>query len=68
MTITPVRDEAGGIAHLVAIKQDVTASRIAQIELKAERDFAQQVMNTMGQGLGVADRNGPRIYANPAAR
>ncbi len=35
-------------------------------ELRRERDFAQQVLNTMGQGLVVTDSEGRVEYANPA--
>lgn len=30
MTITPVRDAAGGITHFIAIKQDITESKLAE--------------------------------------
>jgi PAS domain S-box-containing protein len=38
----------------------------AEEELRRERDFAQQVLNTMGQGLIVTDSTGKVEYANPA--
>jgi len=50
MTITPVRDEAGVIAHFVAIKQDVTTRRDALLEVQAEPDFAQNLINSVGLG------------------
>jgi len=50
MTITPVRDEAGVIAHFVAIKQDVTSRRDVQLRLQAEPDFAQELINSVGLG------------------
>jgi PAS domain S-box-containing protein len=45
---------------------DVTEVRRAQAELQAERDFALQVMNNMGQGLAVTDKDNRFIYVNPA--
>ena len=36
------------------------------LELQAQRDFAQQVMNTMGQGLAVTDAEGRFEFVNPA--
>jgi len=36
------------------------------LELQAQRDFAQQVMNAMGQGLTVTDAEGRFEYVNPA--
>lgn len=34
--------------------------------LRSERDFARQVMDTMGEGLSVTDADGNLTYANPA--
>lgn len=36
------------------------------LELQAQRDFAQQVMNAMGQGLTVTDAEGRFEFVNPA--
>jgi two-component system, cell cycle sensor histidine kinase and response regulator CckA len=46
-TITPVRDEQGAISHFIAVKQDVTARKLAEEQLRegarrsalAEREF-----------------------------
>ncbi|MBP7691876.1 MAG: PAS domain S-box protein [Anaerolineales bacterium] len=46
--------------------RDITASRRAEQALQQERDFALQVMNTMGQGLTVLDADGRFEYVNPA--
>lgn len=40
MTITPVTDDTGAIAHYVAIKQDVTARRASEEALLAAKDAA----------------------------
>ncbi|MBN8590979.1 MAG: PAS domain S-box protein [Anaerolineae bacterium] len=45
---------------------DVTLARQTQAELEAERDFALQVMNNMGQGLTVTNKDSKFIYVNPA--
>ncbi len=45
---------------------DVTLARQTQAELKNERDFALQIMNNMGQGLTVTDKDNKFIYVNPA--
>jgi len=45
---------------------DITERKQAEAALRAERDFAAQVMNTMGQGLTVTDDNGLFEYVNPA--
>lgn len=47
--------------------RDEVAKRLhAAEELETQRDFAQQVMNTMGQGLTVTDADGCFTYVNPA--
>ncbi|MGQ0600234.1 MAG: PAS domain S-box protein [Anaerolineales bacterium] len=46
--------------------QDVTERKRVELELQAERDFAQQVMSTMGQGLAVTDVEDRFEYVNPA--
>ena len=38
----------------------------AAADLHTERDFAVQVLNTMGQGLTVTDPSGHFTYVNPA--
>jgi PAS domain S-box-containing protein len=45
---------------------DVTQTRKAQAAVQAERDFALRVMNNMGQGLTVTDKDNKFIYVNPA--
>ncbi len=42
------------------------ARKHAEAELQAQRDFALQVMNTMGQGLSITDTEGRFTYVNPA--
>jgi PAS domain S-box-containing protein len=51
---------------VMAFITDVTERRRAADELQSQRDFAQQVMNTMGQGLTVSDARGRYEYVNPA--
>ncbi|MBL8056703.1 MAG: PAS domain S-box protein, partial [Anaerolineales bacterium] len=55
--------EAGANVYL----SDVTASRQIVADLQRERDFAQQVMATMGQGLVILDAQNRFEYVNPAA-
>jgi PAS domain S-box-containing protein len=65
MTITPVRGEQGVITHYVAIKQDVTARKLAEVRLaafsslgqrlstaKAVKEAAQVVVDVADQVLG----------------
>lgn len=65
VTGTP-RWHNGQIIGSIAVITDLTEKRRIENELKSERDFAPQVMNTMGQGLTVTDANGRFIFVNQA--
>ena len=60
------RDSAGVPIRLDGIATDITESKRAQEEMRAQRDFAQQIMTTMGQGLTVTNQDGKFEYVNPA--
>jgi PAS domain S-box-containing protein len=49
MTITPVRDTTGGIAHFVAIKQDVTERR--QLERRMQQAEKMEAIGTLAGGV-----------------
>jgi PAS domain S-box-containing protein len=65
VTGTP-RWQNGRVIGSIAVITDLTESRRIENELKAERDFAQQVLNNMGQGLTVTDADGRFIFVNQA--
>lgn len=58
--------ELGGIICILSMYYDVTEEKKAQSALQAERDFALQVLNNMGQGLTVTTKDGRFEYVNPA--
>ncbi|NWJ44443.1 MAG: response regulator [Chloroflexi bacterium] len=60
------RDAAGKLTQTLGVSQDVTERKNIELELRTQRDFALKVMNTMGQGLTVADQDGKFEYVNPA--
>ncbi len=49
MTITPVRDEAGQIAHFIAIKLDITERR--QIDLRLRQAEKMEAIGTLAGGI-----------------
>ncbi len=49
-----------------ALERNMQAQLEIENELRHERDFAQQVLNLMGQALLVLDKTGHIEYANPA--
>lgn len=58
--------QIGGRTLLYSIVHDVTDRQRLQQELERQRDFAQQIMTAMGQGLIVADADWLLEYVNPA--
>ncbi|PZS06943.1 MAG: hypothetical protein DLM70_04200, partial [Chloroflexi bacterium] len=66
MSTAPVRDGRGRITGIMFVYADITSRKRAERELEHERDFALQVMNTMGQGLAVTDAEGHFEYVNSA--
>jgi diguanylate cyclase (GGDEF)-like protein/PAS domain S-box-containing protein len=47
LTITPVRDEKGELAHFIAVKEDATARRQAEEEIRRERDFSAALLDSL---------------------
>ncbi len=60
------RDPAGRPTQAVGLVEDITASKGLQNEIRAERDFAQLVLNTLGQGVAVFNTQRRCEYVNPA--
>ena len=61
-----IRDKVGAVTGFVGIAEDITDRKRIDGELRAQRDFALQVMNTIAQGLAVTDAQGRYEYVNPA--
>ncbi len=60
------RDPNGSVAQVVGVIEDITANQTLQTEVKAERDFAQLVLSTLGQGVAVFEPDGSCVFINPA--
>ena len=43
--VTPMSDQGGGVRHLLAVVEDVTASRLAEEDLKRSRDDLQRALD-----------------------
>ncbi len=59
------RIEGDHIDAAVIVTMDITDRKAAEAELQRQRDFAQQVMDTMGEGLVISDRDHRAEYVNP---
>ncbi len=49
-----------------AVARDITDLKSIQSQLKQQRDFAEQILNSMGQGLTLTNQESRFIYVNPA--
>jgi PAS domain S-box-containing protein len=63
MSITPVRDAAGRVTHFIAIKQDVSARKKAEEELRR----TQFIVDHIADMVAWVDATGRILYANDAA-
>jgi PAS domain S-box-containing protein len=61
-----VRDAAGQPIYFEGTVEDISQRKRAEQALADERHFALQVMENMGQGLTVTDRDARFVYVNPA--
>ncbi len=61
-----MRDETGQARFTHGIMLDITERKRLERELRDERDFVQQVFDTVGQGLTVSDEEGRFVLVNPA--
>lgn len=72
--ITPVWDENGQMTHFIAIKQDITARKLAEQErerlleqVQAQAAQMDQVMQSVPEGIFLLDALGMIVVANPQA-
>lgn len=63
---TPVKNEKGELTSIIGLSVNITEKKAVEKALKAERDFALQVMRNMGQGLTVLKPDFTIDFANPA--
>ncbi|HEY58737.1 MAG TPA: PAS domain S-box protein [Anaerolineae bacterium] len=61
-TITPVRDDQGRIIHFIAIKEDITAQKAAEEQIRK----LQQAVEQSANAIMITNRQGIIEYVNPA--
>jgi two-component system, cell cycle sensor histidine kinase and response regulator CckA len=61
-----IKNTAGEPVRMLGAMRDVTGRRQMERELQAQRDFATQIIKTVGQGLTVTDSEGRFEFVNPA--
>jgi len=66
MVITPVRDEAGVISHLIAIKQDITGRKRSERALRERTVYLNTLFESSPLGIAVVDIEGCIQMSNSA--
>ncbi len=61
-SISPVRDESGKITHFIAVKEDITARKRAEDQLRMNAT----VFETTNEGIMVTDEKNRIVTVNPA--
>lgn len=61
-----VEAKDGKAVRMLGLVRDISAQKDAEEQLEAERTFAQDILNSMGQGLVVSSAGGQIEYVNPA--
>jgi PAS domain S-box-containing protein len=64
MTITPLRDADGVIAHYIAIKQDISERKRAEDELRWKTAFLEAQVNSSIDGILVVDQDRKTLLQN----
>ncbi len=61
-TITPVLDEQGNITHFIAVKEDITAQKAAEEQIRK----LQQAVEQSANAIIITNKQGTIEYVNPA--
>jgi PAS domain S-box-containing protein len=65
--ISPVRDDEGRTIRYVAVKENITAQKEAEAELRDSRDFLDKILQSTANGIFVLDTEGRFSSVNDAA-
>ena len=68
MTVTPVRDEQGEVAHFIAIKQDITHRKETERSLRESEETFRSLSASSPLGIYLTDTQGRCTYVNPRCR
>ncbi|MBL9136364.1 MAG: PAS domain S-box protein [Verrucomicrobiales bacterium] len=64
LTITPVRDDLGKVAHFIAVKTDITERKLSERRLRESEELNRSVMDGLQHGVFRKDLQGRYIYIN----
>ncbi len=67
LTVSPVRNAGGGIAGASVIARDITERRRSDDALRDQSRLLKCILDSLGEGVVVADDAGKFLYSNPSA-
>lgn len=67
VSISPILNDDGDVKYFVGIERDISVEKKFTENLKREKDLAQGIVGTMGEGLLVIDENKRIVIMNRAA-
>ncbi len=65
-SVNPILDGSGNITGFLAIQRDVTERKRTQDEIKRLKEFDENLINNMSEGIVVQNTDGYFTYVNPA--
>jgi PAS domain S-box-containing protein len=64
VSISPIADVTGAITHFLAVKEDITARKLAERQLAEALDFNQKIISDAPAGIMVYKACGECVFAN----
>jgi len=65
-TISPIKDETGKITHFIAIKEDITHRKEAELALRESENLLSQIYKTLHTGICLMDVDSKLVEVNDA--
>jgi PAS domain S-box-containing protein len=65
VTVSPIRDQRGVIAHFLAVQEDITQRKRAEDNLKASEDYHRTILENIGDAVFISSPEGRILDVNP---
>ena len=68
VSISPITDNAGNVTHFVAVKEDITERKRAELDLRASEERYRSVLDAMTDSIHVAEHDQRLVLVNETCR